>query len=104
MRVIIHQGIKPEEMSRKEPTKTKMMPFVSDRTNMYIIPRCGGGVGIFHTSSTFPGNSWDGFIFDKNSDKIIDEMIAGLKYIKKHKNVLFGIKEKKETNEQPTGD
>lgn len=94
MRIIIHQGLKPEEMSRKEPNKTKMMSFVSDRTNMYIIPRCGGGVGIFHTPSYPPGSSWEGFIFDKNSDKLIEEMIAGLKYIQKHKNVLFGIEEK----------
>lgn len=93
MRVVVHQGLKPQEMSRQEPTKTKMIPFVNDKTNMYI-QVMGGGIAILHTSSTYPGNSWDGFIFDRGSDKLIQNMIESLQWIQKHKKGIFNAQDK----------
>ena len=102
MRVIIHQAIKTEDMARKEPKQTKMIPFVSDKTNMYI-NLIGGGIAILFTPSYDPARSWDGFIFDRNSDKLLDGMIKGLQWIKKHKKGIYDAQDKARQEERSRG-
>ena len=92
-RVIVHQGIKTEEMVKKEPRNTKALPFVGNDTNMYISP-AGGGMMFHFCSSRFPGNSWDGFIINKDSDELVKDMIDGLKWVQRN----FLKKEKKVKN------
>lgn len=92
MRAIVHQGIKSEDMIKKEPKETKALPFIGDKTNMYIYPNVGGGIGVFFCDSTFPGKKWDGFIFNDKCDKLIEDMIEGLKWIQRNKKGLDNAK------------
>lgn len=88
-RFIVHQAVKPEEMKEKEPRKTKSLAFISDKTNVYLALIQGEGLALLHCDSRFPGKSWDGFILDKNSDKLIDELIESFQWVKKNKKILF---------------
>jgi hypothetical protein len=83
MRVIVHQGLKTEEMKNREPRKTKALPFIDNSTNMYIT-KVGGGMTVHYCSSRFPGNTWDGFIISKDSDKLVEDMIDGLKWVQRN--------------------
>lgn len=93
-RVIVNQAVRPEDMTTQEPRQTKSLAFVSDRTNMYLI-RMGGGVALLHTPTPYPGKAWDGMIFDKDSEKLIEGMILGLQFIQKNRKKLFGLDEPK---------
>lgn len=80
-RFVVRQAIKSEDMSKKEPTKTKSFAFVSDlNANMYLIPM-GGGMGLVHCNARNPGKAWDGFIFDKNSKELIADMKHALTWL-----------------------
>jgi len=92
MRVVVHQAIKSEDMIKKEPNKTKTIPYIGDSTNMYIYPHFGGDIGVVFCDSRFPGRAWDGFIFSENSDKLIDSMIEGLQWIKRNKKGIYNAK------------
>ena len=88
VRVKINQGISPEDMTHKEPNKTKSLSFVSDGTNMYMM-KMGGGMALLHCSSRFPGPAWDGMIFDEHSKQLVDNMILGLMWLKKNHSAIF---------------
>lgn len=84
MRVVVQQAIESDRMCRKEPKQTKMISFVGRKTNMYLVPM-GGGMALIHCNSLNPGRSWDGFIFDQNSDELIQNMIEGLQWLQRNR-------------------
>lgn len=99
-RTIVHQAMKPVDMVRKEPNKTKMMPYIADgQTNMYITSM-GGDFAMIFCSSFHPGNSWDGFMFGRKSEKLIDNMIEGLQWIKRNRKGFYDAKDKRAEEER----
>lgn len=80
-RLIIRQAIKPEDMIKKEPNKTKTLQFVSDdNANMYFLP-IGGGMALVHCNARHPDRAWEGLIFDKNSKQLIKDMKKALTWL-----------------------
>lgn len=70
-------------MTKKEPKATKSLKFLDDRDNAYLVP-IGGGLAFIFCSAEFPDKTWDGFIFNKNSHKMVEGMIESLQWIQRN--------------------